>query len=152
MAQNTNMSDFPLASFFRFEERGTDLRREIWAGVATFMVMAYIIFVNPSILSYAGIPGLEEVGPSFNQVLVATCFAAGLMTLIMGLASNRPFALAPGMGLNAVVAFQLVLGAGLSWQEAMGVIVLEGLLITLLVIGGLREAVMYAIPTSLKHA
>jgi AGZA family xanthine/uracil permease-like MFS transporter len=124
----------------------------VWAGVTTFMVMAYIIFVNPAILSFSGIEGLEGQGPPFDQVLVATCIAAGLMTLIMGLVTNRPFALAPGMGLNALVAYQLILGAGLSWPEAMGVIVLEGLLISVLVLIGLREAVMHAIPLSLKHA
>ena len=123
MAKNVAVQESGIGSFFHFAERGTTVRRELWAGVTTFMVMAYIIFVNPSILSYVGLPGLEEVGPPFNQVLAATCFSAGLMTLIMGLASNRPFALAPGLGLNAVVAFQLVLGAGLTWQEAMGVVV-----------------------------
>ncbi len=152
MAQQVNRPDSALASYFHFDERRTTLRRELSAGLTTFMVMAYIIFVNPSILSFAGIPALQPLGPSFNQVLVATCFAAGLMTLIMGLASNRPFALAPGLGLNAVVAFQLVAGAGLSWQEAMGVVVLEGLAITALVLLGIREAVMRAIPNVLKHA
>jgi AGZA family xanthine/uracil permease-like MFS transporter len=84
--------------------------------------------------------------------MVATCFASALMTLLMGLVSNRPFALAPGMGLNAVVAYQLVIGMGLTWQEAMGVVLLEGIVITVLVVAGLREAVMCAVPTSLKHA
>lgn len=152
MATGTAGTSNALASFFHIAERGSTVGREVWAGVTTFMVMGYIIFVNPTILSYVGIPGLEDVGPPFNQVLVATCFAAGLMTLLMGLLANRPFALAPGLGLNAVVAFQLVLGAGLTWQEAMGVVVLEGLLITLLVVAGVREAVMKAIPASLKHA
>lgn len=137
---------------FHLDERGSTVRREVWAGVTTFMVMAYIIFVNPAILSFSGIEGLEGQGPPFDQVLVATCIAAGLMTLVMGLVTNRPFALAPGMGLNALVAYQLILGAGLSWPEAMGVIVLEGLLISVLVLIGLREAVMHAIPLSLKHA
>jgi len=139
-------------SFFRLRERGSNVRREVWAGATTFMVMAYIIFVNPTILSFAGLPGLEGKGPPFGQVMVATCFVSGLMTLLMGLLSNRPFALAPGMGLNAVVAFQLVVASGLTWQEAMGVVVLEGVLVTLLVLMGLREAVMHAIPNVLKHA
>src|SRR5687767_1243942 len=102
MAQRAARSDSGLASFFRFDERKTTLNRELLAGVSTFMVMAYIIFVNPSILSFSGIPALEGLGPSFPQVLAATCFTAGLMTLLMGLLANRPFALAPGMGLNAV--------------------------------------------------
>lgn len=152
MARRSASADGAIATFFRFGERKTNLNREIWAGVSTFMVMAYIIFVNPSILSFAGIPGLEGLGPSFPQVLAATCFTAGLMTLLMGVFANRPFALAPGLGLNAVVAFQLVAGSGLTWQEAMGVVFLEGVIITLLVLTGVREAVMKAIPTSLKHA
>lgn len=140
------------ASLFRLSERQTTVRREIGAGVTTFMVMAYIIFVNPAILSFAGVPSGAGKGPPIAQVMVATCFAAALMTLLMGLVSNRPFALAPGMGLNAVVAYQLVMGMGLTWQEAMGVVVVEGTVITLLVLVGLREAVMYAVPASLKHA
>jgi AGZA family xanthine/uracil permease-like MFS transporter len=139
-------------SFFRFEERGTHFWREVSAGVTTFMVMAYIIFVNPAILSYAGMPHLSPLGPPQGQVLVATCLASGLMTLMMGLVSNRPFALAPGMGLNAMVAFELVLGAGLTWQEAMGVVVLSGSILTLLIFSGLGEAVVAAIPLSLKYA
>lgn len=150
--ERTSIEASAIERFFDLPGRGSTVRREVWAGVTTFMVMAYIIFVNPAILSFAGITGLEGLGPPFDQVLAATCFSAGLMTLLMGLAANRPFALAPGLGLNAVVAFQLVAGAGLTWQEAMGVVVMEGILITLLVIGGIREAVMYAIPESLKHA
>jgi AGZA family xanthine/uracil permease-like MFS transporter len=152
MARRTATAGGGLAEFFRFGERQTNLNRELWAGLSTWMVMAYIIFVNPSILSFAGIPGLEGVGPTFPQVLAATCFTAGLMTIIMGLVANRPFALAPGLGLNAVVAFQLVAAAGLTWQEAMGVVFLEGVIITLLVLAGVREAVMKAIPNALKHA
>jgi AGZA family xanthine/uracil permease-like MFS transporter len=84
--------------------------------------------------------------------MAATCFAAALMTLLMGLVSNRPFALAPGLALNAVVAHQLVIGMGLTWQEAMSVVLVEGLAITLLVAIGLREAVMHSVPASLKHS
>jgi adenine/guanine/hypoxanthine permease len=152
MARRTATAGGGVAEFFRFRERQTNLNRELWAGLSTWMVMAYIIFVNPSILSFAGIPGLEGVGPTFPQVLAATCFTAGVMTIIMGLVANRPFALAPGLGLNAVVAFQLVAAAGLTWQEAMGVVFLEGVIITLLVLAGVREAVMKAIPNALKHA
>ena len=141
-----------LDRLFQLEARGSTLQRELSAGLTTFLVMAYIIFVNPSILSFAGIPDLAGRGPEFGQALAATCFVAGLMTLAMGLFANRPFAIAPGMGLNAVVAFQLVVGAGLAWPAAMGVIVLEGLVVTALVLAGMREAVMLAIPSSLKHA
>jgi AGZA family xanthine/uracil permease-like MFS transporter len=138
-----------IARYFRFAERGTDFRTEVIAGLTTFFVMAYIIFVNPAILS--GGP-LATLGPSFTATLTATCLAAGLMSIAMGLFTNYPFALAPGLGLNAVVAFQLILGLKMPWQAAMGVIFLEGLLITLLVLTGFRTAVMQAIPLSLKRA
>lgn len=142
----------PGESFFRLSQRQTTVRREIGAGVTTFIVMAYIIFVNPAILSFAGLTDWQGKGPPFAQVMVATCFASALLTLLMGLVSNRPFGLAPGMGLNAVVAYQLVIGMGLTWQEAMSVVLVEGLAVTLLVLVGLREAVMHAVPASLKHA
>ena len=128
----------------RLEAAGTDLRTELRAGLTTFMVMAYIIFVNPSILSAAGLP--------FEATVAATCLVAGVMTLAMGIFTNYPLAIAPGMGLNAVVAFQLVQGMRLPWQAAMGVIFLEGVVITVLVLTGFREAMMKAIPASLKRA
>ena len=90
------------------------------AGVTTFIVMSYIIFVNPQILSFAGIEGLSEIGLPFNQVLAATCLVAGVMTILMGLYTNKAYAIAPGLGLNAVVAFSLVAGEGLSFPAAMG--------------------------------
>jgi len=135
--------------YFRLSERGTSVSTEVRAGVTTFMVMAYIIFVNPSILSSGPLEGL---GPPFLPTVVATALAAGILTIAMGLISNYPFALAAGLGLNAVVAFQLILGRGFRWEEAMAVIVWEGILITLLVLTGLREAIMHAIPMSLKRA
>ena len=138
-----------IASYFRFGERGTTLGTEVRAGVTTFMVMSYIIFVNPSILSSGP---LEGVGPPFLAVAVATALAAGVLTIAMGLATNYPFALAAGLGLNAVVAFELILSRGLAWQDAMAVIVWEGIIITILVLTGLREAIMNAIPLNLKRA
>jgi AGZA family xanthine/uracil permease-like MFS transporter len=116
------------------------------------MVMAYIIFVNPAILSFAGIPALEGQGPSFAAAQAATCLVAGAMTIAMGLATNYPLAIASGMGINAVVAFQLVATLKLPWTAAMGVVLLEGLLITVLVLTGFREAIMRAIPVALKRA
>ena len=110
------------------------------------MVMAYIIFVNPAILSFAGIPPLQGQGPSFAATQAATCLVAGVLTIAMGLVTNYPLALASGMGLNAVVAFQLVAGMKLPWTAAMGVVLLEGLVITVLVLTGFREAIMNAIP------
>jgi AGZA family xanthine/uracil permease-like MFS transporter len=138
-----------IARFFHFAERQTSLRTELLAGLTTFVVMAYIIVVNPSILSSGP---LEGQGPPFAATVTATCLAAGLMSIAMGLYTNYPFALAPGLGLNAVVAFQLILGLGLPWPAAMGVVLLEGLVITLLVLAGFRQAVMQAIPLSLKRA
>jgi adenine/guanine/hypoxanthine permease len=128
------------------------LATEIRAGATTFMVMAYIIFVNPSILGYAGVPGLEGRGLPFAPTLTVTCLTAGLLSIAMGLITRYPFALAPGMGLNAVVAFELVAGRGLTWPQAMTVVFLEGLAITVLVLTRFREAVMDAVPLGLKRA
>ena len=141
-----------LDRWFRFEENRTTLARDAMAGVTTFIVMSYIIFVNPQILGFAGIEGLEEIGLPFDAVLTSTCLVAGVMTIAMGLLTNRAFAIAPGLGLNAVVAFSLVAGEGLSFAEAMGIVVLEGILVVVLVLAGLREAVMRAIPLALKKA
>jgi adenine/guanine/hypoxanthine permease len=137
---------------FRFTEHGTTLARDTMAGLTTFIVMSYIIFVNPSILGFVGIEGLEGTGLPFNGVLTSTCLVAGVMTIIMGLYTNRAYAIAPGLGLNAVVAFSLVAGAGVGFPEAMGIIVMEGALVTLLVVLGLRERIMRAIPLELKKA
>ena len=141
-----------LARFFRFAERRTDLATELRAGLTTFMVMAYIIFVNPIVLGYVGVQGLEAKGLPFAATLTATCLTAGVLSIVMGLASNYPLALAPGMGLNAVVAFELVAGRGLTWPQAMTVVFLEGVAITLLVLTRFREAVMDAVPLGLKRA
>jgi AGZA family xanthine/uracil permease-like MFS transporter len=137
---------------FRFRENGTTAGRDTIAGMTTFIVMSYIIFVNPAILGFAGVEGLEGKGLPFEPVLTSTCLVAGVMTIIMGLYTNRAYALAPGLGINAVVAFTLVADAGLGFPEAMGLIVIEGLVITALVLVGLREAIMRAIPLELKKA
>jgi adenine/guanine/hypoxanthine permease len=116
------------------------------------MVMAYIIFVNPLILGFAGVPGLEGKGLPFAATLTVTCLSAGLLSIAMGLFTNYPLAMAPGMGLNAVVAFELVAGRGLTWPQAMTVVFLEGLVITVLVVTRFREAMMDAVPLGLKRA
>jgi len=134
-----------LASFFKFHERGTSVGTEIRAGVTTFLVMVYIVAVNPAII--AGPMGLDPVA-----VAAGTALVAGIMTLAMGLLTNYPFALAAGLGINAVVAFGLVLGLGMTAAQAMGVIVIEGLIITVLVLVGFREAIMNAVPLGLKRA
>ena len=139
-------SNSALERFFKFKQWNTSLKRDTLAGLATFMVMAYIIFVNPSIL------GLGGEGLPFAAALTSTCLVAGVMTILMGLVTNRAYAIAPGMGLNAVVAFSLVLGQGLSFESAMGLVVLEGLAITILVLTGFRKAIFTAIPIELKKA
>jgi AGZA family xanthine/uracil permease-like MFS transporter len=133
-----------LDGYFKFTERGTDLGTEIRAGVTTFLVMVYIVAVNPAII--AGPLGLDPVA-----VAAGTALVAGLMTLAMGLFTNYPFALAAGLGINAVVAFGLT-AIGMTPAQAMGVIFIEGAIITLLVLVGLREAIMDAVPLGLKRA
>jgi len=132
----------PLDRRFRFPERSTTLRTEALGGLSTFLTMSYILFVNPAILSAAKVPAAG--------VAVATALAAALLTAAMGLIANMPFALAPGLGINAVVAFDIVLAQGHPWPVAMSCIVLEGVLALVLVLAGLREAVVNAVPDSLK--
>ena len=127
---------------FDLQDRGTTAAREVRGGIATFLTMAYILFANPSILAEAGIP--------FEAAAAGTAAAAAICTLLMGLGANFPIALAPGMGLNAVVAFQITAATG-SWQGAMGLVVVEGLLVFVLVLAGVREAVMTAIPVDLRR-
>jgi AGZA family xanthine/uracil permease-like MFS transporter len=133
-----------IASYFKFAERNTTLATEAKAGLTTFMVMAYILLVNPAILAAAGI--------SVPAASAATALVAGVMTIIMGVVANVPIALAAGLGINGALAFGLVLTDGLSLPGAMGVIVLEGIIVTILVLVGLREAIMRAVPLSLKRA
>ncbi|MBE6469769.1 MAG: NCS2 family permease [Coriobacteriaceae bacterium] len=130
--------------FFKLSERGSDVGTEARAGLTTFLAMGYIIAVNPSLLVAAGIP--------MPAAVTATCLGAGIMTILMGLFANRPLACASGMGVNAVVAFTLTQLAGGDWHAANAVIFVEGVAILLLVLCGLREAIMDAIPVSLRHA
>ena len=141
-----------MESFFKLRERGTDFGTEVRAGLTTFMVMAYILFLNGAILT-AGFEATGNADPHWDLATIAagTALVAGVMTIAMGLIANYPFALAAGLGINAIVAFSLT-GRGLSAAGAMGVIVLEGLLVTLFVVVGLREAIMNAVPVSLKRA
>lgn len=139
-----------LDGFFHITERGSTVRTEIVAGLATWLTMAYILFVNPAILG--SVPDHTGTSLPFGQVLTVTALTAGVMTILMGVVGNYPFAMAAGLGLNAFVAFTLVAGYGLSWPDAMGVIVIEGLVIAALVLTGFREAVLNAIPMDLKRA
>jgi len=141
-----------LDGWFQLRARGTNVGVEVRAGLTTFMVMAYIIFVNPIVLGYVGVPGLEGKGLPFGPTLTVTCLTAGILSIAMGLVSNYPFALAPGMGLNAVVAFELVAGRGLTWPQAMTIVFLEGAVITVLVLTRFREAMLEAVPLGLKRA
>src|SRR3954451_820433 len=129
---------------FAIARRGSSVRVELLGGLSTFLTMCYILFVNPAILSAAGVP--------FKGVAVATALAACVTTLAMALFTNYPFALATGLGLNAVVAFDIILGHQVAWPVGMSCIVLEGLLALVLVLVGLREAIMRAIPLSMKLA
>jgi AGZA family xanthine/uracil permease-like MFS transporter len=133
-----------LDDFFYISERKSSIRTEIIAGLTTFMTMAYIIVVNPLILSQAGM--------DYKAVFVATCLAAAVSTFLMGVVAKKPFGMAAGLGLNSVVAFGIIMGMNQSWQIAMGLVFIEGLCVFLLVLTNLREMVMHAIPHSLKMA
>jgi AGZA family xanthine/uracil permease-like MFS transporter len=137
-----------LERYFQIRARGSSVGTEVRGGITTFIVMAYILVVNPVILSAL----TQGKGPDFVATATMTALAAGVVTIAMGLATNYPIGMASGMGLNAFVAFDLILGRGMSWQAAMGVVVLDGLIITALVLVGYREAVMLAIPLGLKRA
>ncbi len=133
-----------LSSYFKLAENDTTVRNEILAGITTFLTMAYITVVNPMILSDAGM--------DFGAVFVATCLAAALGTLIMGLYANYPIALAPGMGLNAFFTYGVVLGMGHSWQVALGAVFISGILFIILSVLPVREWIINAIPRGLKMA
>ncbi|HVR69733.1 MAG TPA: NCS2 family permease [Vicinamibacteria bacterium] len=141
-----------LRAHFRIAERGTTVATELRAGLTTFMVMAYIILVNPAVLGFVGVSGLEDRGLPFAATLTVTCLAAGALSIAMGVFTNYPLALAPGMGLNAAVAFELVAARGLSWPQAMTVVLVEGAIITLLVVTRFRQAVLELVPLALKRA
>lgn len=133
-----------LARRFDFASRGTDLRTEMLAGATTFLTMAYIILVNPAILGQAGMP--------VAAVAAATCFAAGIASIMMGLSANVPLALAPGMGLNAYFAFTVVGAMGVPWQTALGCVFVSGVAFLALTLAGIRQMIVAAIPPHLFAA
>ncbi|NCB06934.1 MAG: NCS2 family permease [Bacteroidia bacterium] len=133
-----------LEKFFKFKENNTSVKTEILAGITTFMTMAYILAVNPDILSATGMDK--------NALFTATALSALIATLVMALVARLPFALAPGMGLNAFFAFTVVLGMGYSWQFALTAVFLEGIIFLILTAFNIRELIVNAIPLSLKHA
>jgi AGZA family xanthine/uracil permease-like MFS transporter len=132
-----------LERIFRLEENETTVRRELLAGLTTFMTMAYVVVVNPQILSESGMP--------VDGVLFATCISSAVATLVMGLYANYPIALAPGMSLNAYFTYSIVLGRGVPWKTALGVVFFSGVLFLLLTLSKIREQVVNAIPDCLKH-
>ncbi|MDT3684415.1 MAG: NCS2 family permease [Pseudorhodoplanes sp.] len=133
-----------LDNYFGLKQNNTDIRTEAVAGLTTFLTMAYIIFVNPSILAKAG---MDQ-----GAVFVATCIAAAVCSIVMGLYANYPIALAPGMGLNAFFAFTVVLTYKYSWQQALAAVFLSGVLFFILSVTGLREYIINQIPRNLKYA
>ena len=145
-----------LDSFFQITQRGSTLSREVRGGFATFFTMAYIVVLNPLIIgTQADSTGAFLGGgghPNLSMVAAATALVAGVMTLLMGIVANFPLALATGLGLNAFVTFGIAKLPGMTWADAMGLVVLEGIIITVLVLTGFRKAVFHAIPTALKTA
>lgn len=132
--------------YFEFDRYGTDMRTEVVAGITTFMTMAYILIVNPIILSKA-------MGPkAFDSLVAVTALAAGITTIIMGLYAKKPFALAPGMGLNGYFTYSVVLGMGYDWRVALAAVFVEGLIFIVLSVTKVRSAVIHAIPISQKYA
>jgi len=133
-----------LDNTFKLAERGTSVRTEVLAGATTFLTMAYIVLVNPSILGATGMPPAG--------IAAATCLAAGVGCLLMGFLANYPIALAPGMGLNAYFAFTVVKGMGIPWQTALGLVFISGVLFIILTVAGVRQLIVSAIPRALFSA
>ncbi|MCB1811332.1 MAG: NCS2 family permease, partial [Candidatus Competibacteraceae bacterium] len=148
-ASNNNSTDSSsgggtLDRYFKISERGSTVATEIRAGITTFLTMGYILFINPQILSLAGIPAAD--------VAIATALGAAIATIIMGLYANFPFVLAPGMGLNAYFTFGVVQGLGVSWQVALTAVFVEGLIFLALSRGGVRTLMINSIPHAIKIA
>jgi len=133
-----------LESLFKLTEHNTNLKKEIIAGLTTFMTMAYIIFVNPNILSQTGMP--------FEAVMIATAISAAFATLCMALMTNYPFALTPGLGLSAYFTYSVVMGMGFTWQEALGAVFLSGIIFLLLTFTKVRQTIINSMPETLKLA
>ncbi|HPZ16338.1 MAG TPA: NCS2 family permease [Sphaerochaeta sp.] len=133
-----------MEKFFKLKERKTTVKIEVMAGITTFLTMAYILAVNPGILS--------DTGMEFSKVFSATAISSAIATLIMALLANLPFALAPGMGLNAFMAYTVVLGMGYSWQFALTAVFVEGIIFIILTFVNIREAIINSIPDNIKKA
>src|SRR6266567_6982989 len=133
-----------LERYFEFERLGTNWKTEVLAGATTFVTMAYIVFVNPSILRETGMP--------FQAVVAATCFCAAFGSILMGAFALYPIALAPGMGLNAYFTYTVVKGMGVPWQTALGAVFISGVAFLLLTFGGIRQLILSALPHELYAA
>ena len=133
-----------MSEFFKFKERNTTFGKEIVGGITTFLAMSYILAVNPSILSNAGM--------DWNSVFTATAVSGAIATLVMAFCANLPVALAPGLGLNAFFTYSVVLGMGCTWQFALTAVLAEGVLFIMLSFFGVREAIMRSIPVNLRKA
>lgn len=144
--ENTNA----IAQYFNFAELNTNLRTEIVAGITTFVTMAYILVVNPGILSNAIF--LQESGDLFGELAIATGLSAAIATLVMGLYAKYPFVLAPGMGINAYFAFSVVLTLGIDWRIALAAVFIEGIIFIILTVTNLRALIVALIPECIKHA
>lgn len=139
-----------VAEFFEFETHRTNFRTETLAGLTSFVTMAYILIVNPAILSNAIF--LNESGDLFGELVVATGLSSALATLVMALYAKMPFLLAPGMGINAYFAFTVVLGLGIDWRVALAAVLIEGIIFILMTITNVRGQIVEAIPDAVKHA
>ena len=133
-----------MEKFFKLKEQGTNISTEVMAGITTFFAMSYILFVNPSILSASGMP--------FQAVFLATIIASVIGTLVMGLFANVPYAQAPGMGLNAFFTYTVVFGLGYSWQQALAMVFICGIINILITVTKIRKLIIHAIPESMQHA
>src|SRR5678809_1064531 len=148
VAENPRNSTHPeehrlIERYFKLAENQTSVKQEMLGGVTTFVTMAYIVVVNPQILSQAGVPA--------DGALFATCLSAAVATLVMGLYANYPIALAPGMSLNAYFTYAVCLGMGTPWRTALGVVFFSGVLFLVLTVTKVREQIVNAIPDSVKH-
>ena len=131
-----------LGEFFKFDENGTDLKTEIFAGITTFLAMAYILGVNPSMLAEGGMPA--------SGVFFATALSSGIACIIMGLLSKYPVGLAPGMGLNALFTYTIILEMGNTWETALAAVFLSSIIFLIITLSGIREKILNIIPIDLK--
>lgn len=155
-SRRTSRTPGGLDGYFKISQRGSTVTREIRGGLATFFTMAYIVVLNPLIIGTVKDGSGQflggQQGPSLAMVAACTALVAGIMSIIMGVVANFPLALATGLGLNAFVAFGIAALPGMTWADAMGLVVIEGLIILVLVLTGFRQAVFHAIPAQLKTA